>query len=65
MTYAFDPKLPYFDLEKPKIFYNQTRAMERFKQLRTTFMDAHGRIQRMRLGNRSNNSIRMLVHYKI
>ena len=40
MTYAFDPKLPYFDMDKPRIFYNQTKAVERFKQLRNTFLNA-------------------------
>ena len=34
LTYAFDPRLPYFDLEKPRKYYKESYAADQFRILK-------------------------------
>ena len=37
LTYLYDPRMPYFDIEKPKKMYGENVAVERFKQVQGAY----------------------------
>ena len=41
LTFAFSPKLPYFDLDRPRTFYSDDLATESFMKLRHEFQKAY------------------------
>ena len=51
LTYFHDPKMPFFDLEKPKTFYKTNYATSQFQQMEKVYKDINQNLIRQREKN--------------